>query len=212
MRNFLTIFFLFGIICCKNKTAKEENFQKSFLGNECEQQLSIAIEVWNYTGNENLIGDFFEKFENKYQESNGWDKDNHPYPKKFDVKIVVQNNLLAYEQESPSKINNYTLDVILKLKVGQSPDAMYPLNSKIVENIELINDRIITDADFVNQPIEHNYYIDIWIKEIPFEELYKKYQKQNLFINQLIFEIKLTDKKQNICNYEYVFPMLERGD
>jgi hypothetical protein len=128
----------------------------------------------------------------------------------FDLKLTIVNNPILYDNPS-IKIGDYKLSVNLKLKVGQSEDALYPLNSVILENIQLINDRSISDAVFRNdkQKIDH---IDIWKKNIAFSSLYTKYKDQGLFINQLIFEIHLMDKNKCSCNYEYVFPMAESGE
>ena len=73
--------------------------------------------------------------------------------------------------------------------------------------------QLIKNEDFISQPAERNHYIELWEKGIPFETLYQKYKKKGLFINQLVFEIILSDKeKKNICNYEYIFPMAEIGE
>jgi hypothetical protein len=176
----------------------------------CNQELEARIELWSHTGNKNLIGDFHEKFEDKYvQNLNGWDKDNYPYPKKFDVKIYVINNLLAYEQDTPRKLNDYTLDVTLRLNVGQSSDALYSLNSHIYENIEIIKEKTITNSDFKNK----EFYLTLLEKDIPFEQFYKKYESKGCFINQFVFEIIFRSKNnEKLCSYEYVFPMSERGE
>jgi len=210
----LFLFFVLSLTGCNTKRNDIDLSKNDTLKTNCSRVLEVSIEIWNYTGNENLIGNYYEKIENKYvQNLTGWDKDNYPYPKKFDVKMNVQNNLLAYEQEKSSKINEYSLSIILKLKVSQSPNALYPLNSKIYENIEIVKGRVIKNEDFISQPTERNHYIEIWKKDIPFETIYEKYKKQGFFINQLVFEINLIDKeKKNICNYEYIFPMAEIGE
>ncbi len=211
----LFLFFGLSLSCCNSKSNDADLSRKNAIIANCNRELAVSIEIWNYLGNENLIGNYYEKVDNKYvQNLTGWDKDNYPYPKKFDIKINVQNNLLAYEQEKPNeKISDYSLNIILKLKVSKSPNALYPLNSEICDRIEVLKDRVIKNEDFITQPADRNHYIEIWKKDIPFEELYKKYEKQGLFINQFVFEINLIDReKKNTCNYEYIFPMAERGE
>jgi len=170
--------------------------------------LSPLVEIWNHTGSNYIIGDWGNK-KDTYSKSNGWNSTDFPYPKMFDLKLTIVNNPILYDH--PSKVGDYQLSVNLKLRVGQSKDATYPLNSNVLESIQLIKDKLISDIDFKkgNQSIDH---IDIWQKKIDFSYLYTKYQKQNLFINQLIFEIHLTSKSNCSCNYEYAFSMAEKED
>jgi len=170
--------------------------------------LSPVVEIWNHTGGNYIIGDWGNK-KDTYSKSSGWNSTDFPYPKMFDLKLTIVNNPILYD--NPSKVGDYQLSVNLKLKVGQSKDAAYPLNSTLAENIQLIKGKLIHDIDFKkgNRSVDH---IDIWQKNVAFNYLYAKYQKQGLFINQLIFEIHLTNKNNCSCNYEYVFPMAERGE
>ena len=210
MKGYIFYFFLFmSIVCCNSGDNKNE-LEKQISPMDCKCELEASLEIWHYGGNQNLIGSYSEKFENKYIQSiNGWDKNNYPYPKMFDVKVNIQNNLLAYEQENPKKISDYLLNVILKFKVGKSPNSLYPLNSSLRENIAIVQDRIITNSDFKNQETE----ITILKKDIPFEEYYNKYKERGLFINQLVFEVILIDKeKKNKCSYEHIFLMAESGE
>jgi hypothetical protein len=211
MKNYILIISSFLVISClnTNQDNKTQVKPKSLINCKCNNYLSPEIEIWNHTGSNYIIGDWGYK-KDSYIKSNGWNLTDFPYPVKFDLKLIIVNNPILYENPSV-KVGDNKLSVNLRLKVGQSEDAMYPLNSVIVENIQLINDKLISDADFKNgkQLIDH---IDIWRKDIAFSSLYTKYKSQGLFINQLIFEIHLINKNSYSCNYEYVFPMAERGE
>jgi predicted small secreted protein len=199
-----------SITSCNTKTSVNKTVQSESSESTYKRVLEPTIEVWSHTGNDYLIGSFAEKIEDKYEQNkSGWDKDNVPYPKSFDVKVSVQNNMLAYEQEKAPSIDEYIMDVTLKLKVGQSPDATYPVNAKTYEEIEIVKDKHITNADFTDQKTS----IEVWKKDVPFETFFKKYGNKGLFVNQLVFEVTLKDKSsKNVCNYEYIFPMAERGE
>ncbi len=206
----LAILCIIALFSCNSNTNIKANKVNNHIIVDCSKELTANVEIWSNTGKENLIGEFSEVIKDEYVQClNGWDRDNFPYPKKFDVKLKVVNNLLAYEQVKPQNLSDFVLNVNLKLKVGQSPNSFYPLNSQIKENIEIVKDRTISEDDF----IDHAIQLTIWKKNIPFEIFYKKYSEKGLFINQLVFEINFCDKNnEKLCSYEYVFPMAERGE
>lgn len=215
MKKLTLIFCAFLFIACQSKESKVENkrekteIQTQDSITRHSKDLSPVIEIWNHTGNDFII-DSWEKREDKYLKSEGWNLNDFPYPKKFDVKLVIVNNPILYDNPT-FKIEDWFLSVNVKLKVGQNQDAAYLLNAMEYENIEVINNKLITDADFrsTGQAVDH---IEIWKKDIEFESFYSKYKSKGLFINQLIFEIHLISESKIICNYEYIFSMAERGE
>jgi len=169
--------------------------------------LTPTIEVWNHTGGNYIIGDWGNK-KDQYSKSHGWNSYDFPYPKMFDLKLTVVNNPILYD--NPARIGNRKVSVILKLKVGQNKDAIYTLNSFVIESIPLIKEKLINDLRFKkgDKSVDH---IDIWQRNIPFEYLYKKYQQKKLFIEQFLFEIIFSANNCS-CNYEYAFPMAENEE
>jgi len=101
--------------------------------------------VWNHTGGNYIIGDWGNK-KDQYSKSHGWDSYDFPYPKMFDLKLTVVNNPILYD--NPARIGNRKVSVILKLKVGQNKDAIYTLNSFVIESIPLIKEKLINDLRF----------------------------------------------------------------
>ena len=175
----------------------------------CSEELRPVIEIWNHTGDEFIIGDWGKR-EDSYLKSDGWNTSDSPYPKKFDLKLIIVNNRILYDNPV-STIEDWHLSVRLRFKVGQNQNAVYPLNGKVFEGVDLIGDRLITNEDFTNsgQVLDH---IEIWQRNIDIETFYHKYRNEGLFINQLIFDIHLTSKDENVCNYEYIFPMTGIGE
>lgn len=194
------------IIACNSNTSVDKQPVPTVIC-KCNNNLSPLIEIWSHTGGKYVIGDWGNK-KDEYSKSNGWNLTDYPFPKIFDLKFTLINNLILYDNPSPLPQTTF-LSVNMKLRVSESEDATYSLNSQIVENIPLIKNRNITDADF-KQEISKDH-MDIWIKNIPFEALYSKYKKSGLHINQLIFYIKLNSDK-SCCNYEYTFKMAGQGE
>lgn len=205
---------LIGLISCNKKEAKNPEANavpkisiavSDTLENECNQYLAPHIEIWNRTGKENLIDSYDEEIEDKYVMSDGWDSDNKPYPKKFDLKCIVVNQALFYEYEDVSEIGVWNLVIKMRFETGQNADYLFPLNSKLTEPVKLLK-KEISDQDF-----KDDSSTEFWIKGIPFEDAYKKVRDEGRFINKIIFEI-LFSKGKNVCNYKHEFFMRERAE
>jgi hypothetical protein len=187
----------------KEKFMTDVNFPK------CSGELSPVIEIWNHTGSNFIIGDWGQR-DDIYLKSEGLNSSEYPYPKKFDLKLTIVNNPILFDNPN-YKIQDWHLYLLIKYKVGQNQDAVYPLNAKILEPIEIINDKLITSEDFRNNG-EITDHIDIWQKDIEFESNFLKYRNHGLFINQIVFEIRLISESKDSCVYEYVFLMSDRGE
>jgi len=192
---------------CQSNVSKKDSYkiisQDDVL--KCNKFINPEIEIWNHTGTNFVIGNW-ENREDKYLKSEGWDLEDFPFPKKFDLKLILINNLILYDNPI-KRIGDWYLSVSVKFKVGQSRDAVYPLNAKVYDEIKLIKNRLITDINFSNKEGKIDQ-IEIWRKDIELESFYYKYKSKRLFLNQLIFEIHLTSKQGGVCNYEYIFPMV----
>ena len=200
----IIILLLFNLNFNKNESYKNSCLKiNGFIKKEIE--LEPIIEIWYKTGNKNLIGSFNNSFKDEYRQClNGWDIDNYPFPKKFDVKLILQNNLIAYEHENIKQLEDYKLNVILKLKISESPNSLYLLNPTFTESILLFNNISIKNKDFDNERIN----ISFLYKDLPFEKYYLKYTINGHFINQFVFQIRLEKSKtKEIYNYEYIFKM-----
>jgi len=208
MRLFLLV--ILFISCQSNESKKKDNKIINHDNiSKCNKFINPVIEIWNHTGTDFIIGDWGKR-EDKYIKSKGWDLEEYPFPKKFDLKLILINNLILYDNPI-KKIGDWYLSVSVKFKVGQSRDAVYPLNAKVYDEVRLIENRLITDENFNIREKEMDQFI-ICRKNIELESLYNKYEKKGLFINQLIFEVHLTSKHGGFCNYEYIFPMIGRGE
>ncbi|WP_018128617.1 hypothetical protein [Balneola vulgaris] len=199
-----TLFFL----TCTVKNEDTSIIEGNVVSNVCFEY-NPEIEIWNREGVEYTIGNW-PGIEENYVQSYGWNHRENPYPKKFDFKLRMINNNILYGEE-PYDIGNWKLSVNLSYKVGQNDDALYPLNSKIIDHISIINDRLITSKDFKQNGVMFDE-IQIWEKSIEFESYYDKYREASLKINQLIFEIILINKNNSECRFEYIFPMKDRGE
>ena len=200
MKHIVSIVIYGLLIACNNKpeTFKKESFQAETFHN-CNNTLTPVVEVWNHNGKGYIIGNWGDK-KDIYVKSNGWNSTNNPFPKAFDLKLKVINNDVLYDNPTPS-LNPTSISLYMKLRVGENDDAIYPLNSKLVENVTLIKDKLITKGSFKN---EDN--INVWVQNIPIEPLYIKYKKTGLNINQLVFYITFNSEGSH-CEYQYAFHM-----
>ncbi|NCT16356.1 MAG: hypothetical protein GW774_13970 [Flavobacteriales bacterium] len=215
MKKLTIIFCIMLIVNCQRSglkgkyKEKEDKTQIQDSIPKCNGDLSPVIEIWNHTGTNFIIGDWGKRNDN-YLKSEGWNLSDFPYPKKFDLKLIIVNNPILFDNLT-YKIGNWHLSLIVKFKVGQNQDAVYPLNSKIYDTIEVIKDTLITDADFRKKG-ELTDHIEILQNDVEFEFFYLKYRNKGLFLNQLVFEVLLISENKSTCIYEYVFPMAERGE
>lgn len=211
----ISIFVMLAMLllsCNKSKVKNESNNDSSeiFISNlKCNQDISPVLEIWSHTSDSFIIGDWANG-KDKYIQSYGWDSQNSPYPKKFDIKFMIVNNSLLYG-DANHDIKDWTMTVIMKFKVSKNEDAIYPLNSLKMENIQLFKDKAIVNEDFKGAELKD--HIEFWHKDVQFEKYYNKFKEQGLYINQIIFEINLACKEsEENCNYEYTYQMLERGE
>ena len=198
MRNIICILLcLAGIILsCKNSNNLRKNNVE-----ECTNKcyfLSPHIEIWNHSGKDFIIGNWGER-KDRYEQSHGWNSTDFPYPKKFDLKLIIDNNPLLYE--NPMVIGKWFVSIDLKFKIGRTENGTYLLNSKTVEGYNILNNVVVSDNSFLK-----NSRIELGKYNIEFEKIYNKYIAKNLYINQLIFEISLIQGNKK-CIYEYIFPM-----
>jgi hypothetical protein len=173
---------------CQEKSSPaspvKKNITISTTGKEpfCNEHLFPVVEVWNETVQGNLIETFQEgKIKDGYFKSEGWDSDTWPYPKKFDLKLTVINNLLLYDNEEGEELGDWKISVSMRLKTAQNADYLYPLNATVSLPIKLL-EKHIEERDFTSD----NESVDIWIKGIELEKHILESQAKERFINALI--------------------------
>jgi hypothetical protein len=201
--NFAVFFFVL-ISCISKRNINSINHTKSVTEkSECNDGVSPILEIWNHTGNEFIIGRY-GVIKDEYVKSEGWDNDDFPFPKKYDVKITLVSNERLYDNEF-YKIPSCTLRLDVSYNVGQSKNSTYLLNSYILEKKIIVPSKVIESIKFKDIDGKTNFY-EFIVSGVDLEEVYKKVRKKGQFLNQLIFNIQIKNDS-NYCNYEYRFPV-----
>ena len=184
-------------------------FSQNKLNCVCNRLIEPEIEIW-YKNNKNNLINYYNNYifvdENKYiLQHNGWNNENLLYPKNFDIKLILWNNINAYDLKIVKY--NYIVNLKMRFKISKNPNSLYPLNHKYSNDITLMNFLKIDNKIFNDTLL----FYELKFKDFNFEKYYNKYRKNGFFINQIIFYINVSNKNE-YCNYEYSFNMKENGE
>lgn len=193
----LLLIFVFVFIYMHNKKSINNSLKKKKSKIDCI--ISPRIEISCNPRNENLIGKFEEIYSDTFIQSNGWNIDFYPYPKKFDLKLKLINEECIYDNAQKNFIEQINLDLFFYFVITEDANCEYLLNPKYKDTIYLLrSEKVIIDSCVTIR----------WFRSINLEKYYLKFIDNGYFISKIVINTKIN----NDCFYEYSFQMRSSDD